>query len=256
VAAASSARNTVILGEGRPVAIIGGRLNAAVNEAVRLGLVSGDPGPARQTARAQEKEGAQILLLKVGAAGVDETQAIRQILEQLAPTSRHSFLLDAGRVETVEQALRFYPGRLLVHVAGDEAAALLPVLAKYGAVPVLRIAKMDGLPMDRAGVRKAVADARAHGFAKVETVIDCTAPAQNPEALRAALGMIAWCAQNLGCPTLLDITGVGKGLPELPWLQASLLAAAQAAGLTIAVIDPAVAEPMKIRTAGDRLWGE
>jgi hypothetical protein len=108
---------------------------------------------------------------------------------------------------------------------------------------------------DRAGVRKAVADARTHGFAKEEIVIDCTPPAQNPEALRAALGMIAWCAQSLGCPTLLDITGVGKGLPEPPWLQASLLAAAQAAGLTLAVIDPAVAEPMKIRTAGDRLWG-
>jgi 5-methyltetrahydrofolate--homocysteine methyltransferase len=258
LAAASSARNAVILEQGRPFTVVGGRLNAAENEAVRQGLQSGDPGPARQAVRAQEKEGAQILLLKAGAVGVDETKATRQILEQLAPTTRPSFLLDAEQVETVEQALRFYPGRLLVHVAGDGAsAALLPVIAKYGALPVLRIATttMYGLPVDHAEVRKAVADTRAHGFAKEETIIDCTPPAQNPEALRTALGMIAWCAQSLGCPTLLDITGVGKGLPESPWLQASLLAAAQAAGLTIAVIDPAVAEPMKIRIAGDRLWG-
>ena len=115
---------------------------------------------------------------------------------------------------------------------------------------------MDGMPVDRAVVRKAVADARTHGFVKEEIVIDCTSPAQNPEALRAALGMIAWCAQSLGCPTLLDITGVGKGLPERPWLQASLLAAAQASGLTIAVADPAVTELMQIRAAGDRLWRE
>ena len=257
LAAASSARNTVILEEGRPLAVVGGRLNAAENEAVRQGLLSGDQGPARQTARAQEKEGAQILLLKVGAAGIDETKAARQILEQLAPTTRSSFLLAAERVETVGNMLRFYPGRLLVHVAGDEAStAFLPVIAKYGAIPVLRIATVDGTPVNRAGGRKAVADARAHGFAKEEIVIDCTPPAQNPVALRAALGMIAWCSQSLGCPTLLDITGVGKGLPEPSWLQASLLAAAQAAGLTLAVIDPAVAEPMKIRTAGDHLWGK
>jgi 5-methyltetrahydrofolate--homocysteine methyltransferase len=257
LAAASSTRNAVIFEEGRPLAIVGGRLNAAENEAVRQGLLSGDPGPARQAARAQEKEGAQILLLKVGAAGIDETQAARQILEQLAPTTRSSFLLAAGRVETVGQMLRFYPGRLLVHVAGDEAStALLPVIAKYGAIPVLNIATLNGMPVDRAGVRKALADARVHGFAKEEIVIDCTPPAQNPEALRAALGMIAWCAQSLGCPTLLDITGVGKDLPERLWFQAYLLAAAQAACLTLAVVDPGAAELMQIRAAGNLLRDE
>jgi 5-methyltetrahydrofolate--homocysteine methyltransferase len=255
LAAASSARNTVILEEGKPLTVVGGRLNAAENEAVRQGLLSGDPGPARQTARAQEKEGAQILLLKVGAAGVDETEATRQILEQLAPTTRSSFLLAAGRVETVGQTLRFYPGRLLVRVTESDAAALLPVIAKYGAIPVLRIATMDGMLVNRAVVRKAVADARAHGFAKEEIVIDCTPSAQNPEALRAALGMISWCAQSLGCRTLLDLTGVGKGLPEQSWLQASLLAAAQASGLTLAVVDPGTAELMQIRAAGDRIRG-
>ncbi|MCX5837679.1 MAG: homocysteine S-methyltransferase family protein [Deltaproteobacteria bacterium] len=256
LAAASSTRNAVILEEGRSLTVVGGRLNAAENEAVRQGLLSGDPGPARQTARAQEKEGAQILLLKVGAAGVDETEATRQILEQLAPTTRSSFLLAAERVETVGQMLRFYPGRLLVHVAGEEAStALLPVIAKYGAIPVLCIATTGGMPADRAGVRKAITDARAHGFAKEEIVIDCTPPAQNPEALRAALGMIGWCAQSLGCRTLLDLTGVGKGLPEQPWLQASILAAAQALGLTLAVVDPGTAELMQICAAGNLLRG-
>jgi 5-methyltetrahydrofolate--homocysteine methyltransferase len=258
LAAASSTRNAVILEEGRRLTVVGGRLNAAENEAVRQGILSGDPGPARQTARAQEKEGAQILLLKVGAAGVDETQATRQILELLAPTTRSSFLLAAERVETVGQMLRFYPGRLLVRVAGaeDEAStALLPVIAKYGAIPVLRIATMDGTLVNRAEVRKAATDARAHGFAKEEIVIDCTPPAQNPEALRAALGMISWCAHSLGCRTLFDFTDVGKGLPEQPWLQTYFLAAAQASGLTLAIVDPGMAELMQVCAAGNLLQG-
>jgi 5-methyltetrahydrofolate--homocysteine methyltransferase len=250
-AAASSARNALVLGEGRSLAIVGARLNAAENEAVRQGLLAGDPGQARQTARAQEKEGARLLLLKVGKAGLDETEITRKILETLAPTTRSSFLLAAERVETVGQALRFYPGRLLVRVAGPDAAALLPVVAKYGAVPVIPF-PADG---KREAIRKAVADARGYGFSKEEIVIDCTPRAQNPEAFRAALGMISRCTQSLGLRTLLDLTDVGKGLPERPWLQAYLLAAAQASGLTLAVADPAVTELMQIHAAGDRLQG-
>jgi len=255
VAAVSSARNTVVLEKERPLAVVGVRLNAAENEALHQGLLNEDLTPVRQAARSQEKEGAQLLLLKIGVAGLDEAKTTRRILETLAPTTRSSFLIDAERVETVERALRFYPGRLLVRVDGDEASGFLPVAAKYGALPLIRIAMPDGIPENRAAVRKAVADARSYGFAKEEIVLDCTPSAENPAALRGALGMISWCEQSLGCRTLLDITGIGKELPELPWLQASLLAAAQASGLTIVVIDTAVAEPMQIRAAGDRIRG-
>jgi 5-methyltetrahydrofolate--homocysteine methyltransferase len=246
-AAASSARNALFLEEGRALAIAGSRLNAAENEAVRQGLLNDDVGPARQTARAQEKEGAQILLLKGGAAGLDEAEITRQILEALAPTTRSSFLIDAERVKTVGSALRFYPGRPLVRISRS-AAAFLPVIAKYGAIPVIPC-PADG---NKGEIRRAVAEAKGYGFRKEEIVIDCTPVEQHPEALRAAPGMISLCTQ-LGCRTLLDLTEAGKGLPDQRWLQAHLLAAAHAAGLTIAVADPAVAELMQIRAAGDRL---
>jgi cobalamin-dependent methionine synthase I len=250
-AAASSARNALFLEAGSALAIAGSRLNAAENEALRQGLLNDDVGTARQTARAQEKEGAQILLLKTGAAELDETEVTRKILETLSPTTRSPFLIDAERVKTVGSALRFYPGRLLIRISGSDAAAFLPVVAKYGAIPVIP------LPVDgkREAIRRAVAEARGYGFAKEAIVIDCTPQEQNPEALRAAPGLISWCTQRLGCRTLLDLTDVGQGLTEQRWLQAYLLAAAQAAGLTIAVADPAVAEPMQIRVAGDGLRG-
>jgi len=105
--------------------------------------------------------------------------------------------------------------------------------------------------VERAAVRKAVADARTHGYCKEGDRYRLYAPgARVPRLSGRRSEWFAWCAQSLGCPTLLDITGVGKGVPEQPWLQASLLAAAQAAGLALAVIDPAVAETLKIRTAG------
>lgn len=253
-AAVSSARNTVALEKDRPLVVVGGRLNAAANEALRQGLLNQDPTPARQSARSQEKEGARILLLKPGAEGLDETNAAWTILETLAPTTRSPFLIDAEKVETVERALRSYPGRLLIRIAGDET--LLPVVAKYGALPLIRVAGPEGIPPNRAAVRQAVAAAaRIHGFAKGEIVIDCTPAALHPETLRSALGTISWCEKSLGCRTLLDLTGVGKDIPEPSWLQAFLLAAAQASDLTMAVIDPSAAEPMRIRTVGDRFRG-
>ncbi|MCE5262246.1 MAG: homocysteine S-methyltransferase family protein, partial [Deltaproteobacteria bacterium] len=242
VAAASSARNAVIFDEGKPLAVVGARLNAAENDALRQGLLAGDLGPVRQTARAQEKEGAQILLLKAGAQGLDEAETALKILEMLAPTTRSPLLLDAEGVQTVNLALRSYPGRLLIRVGGPEAVSLLPVVAQYGAVPVLRCPAEEG----KEEVRRAVADARECGFAKEEIVIDCTPRVQTPGALREAAGMVSWCGQRLGCRTLLDLTGLGKGFPGEQRIQAYLLAAAHAAGLTIVVADPAAAELMQI----------
>ena len=165
---------------------------------------------------------------------------------------RPPLLIAAEKIETVERALRFYPGRPMVRIAGTQAASLLPVVAKYGAIPVLPMPTPDAIPANRAAVRQAVADARLHGFARGEIVIDCTPRALDAEAVRSSLGMISWCEQSLGCRTFLDLTGFGKDLPEPCWVQAFLLAAAQASGLTMALADPSVAETMKIRAAGDR----
>ena len=254
-AAVSSARHTVVLEKNGSLTLIGSRMDATVNRELHQGLLTQDLTQARQAARSQEKEGAQILLLKTGIAGLDESKAVRQTLEALSPTMRPPLLIAAEKIETVERALRFYPGRPMVRITGTQAATLLPMVAKYGAIPVLPMPTPDAIPANRAAVRQAVADARLHGFARGEIVIDCTPQALDPEAVRSSLGMISWCEQSLGCRTFLDLTGFGKDLPEPCWVQAFLLAAAQASGLTMALADPSVAETMKIRAAGDRFRG-
>jgi cobalamin-dependent methionine synthase I len=109
----------------------------------------------------------------------------------------------------------------------------------------------------RAAIRDLIAQARRHGFTKEEIVIDLS-PGEavpQPEAVRTTLDLISWCADDVRCRTLLDVTGIGRGLPERQWIQAAVLAAAQAAGLTLAIADPALKELMQIRAAGDLLRG-
>ncbi|MHB8911011.1 MAG: homocysteine S-methyltransferase family protein [Syntrophales bacterium] len=254
-AAVSSARSARILNPGEALVIVGGRLNVAENEPLRQALSAGEMGSVRQAVRDQEKEGAAILLLKIGAPGIDEAESLGKILAQLAPTTRIPLMIDVERIEAVERTLRQYPGCLLVRAPfGRETwTTLFPIAARYGAAPVPRCRPEEG----RAAIRDILGEAKKHGFTKEEIVIDLSpgGAVPQPQAVRTTLGLISWCADDVGCRTLLDVTGIGRGLPEPQWLQASILAAAQAAGLTLAVADPALKELMQIRAAGDLLRG-
>jgi 5-methyltetrahydrofolate--homocysteine methyltransferase len=260
VSAVSSARNTLFLDRSSPLFVVGGRLNAVDNEALRQGLLAGDMAAVRQSAREQEKEGALLLRVKAAAPGFDEKEALRKVLAQLSPTARLSVLIEASQPDTLEEMLRFYPGRALVRTTGGQEAlaALLLVAAKYGAMPVLSCPVERGPTVGRSAVREAIDEARRHGFAKEDIVIDVSMAGAvlQPEVIWTGLGMILWCSENIGCRTLLDLTGIGQGLPERQWVQAALLAAAQASGLTLAVLDPAMKELMHIRAAGNLLDGK
>ncbi len=257
-AAVSSARSAQILERGKTF-IVGGRLSAADDEPLRQAFSAGEMGPARQVLREQEKEGASILRLKIGAHGLDETKTIGKLLEQLSPTTRTPFLIDCERIDTVETALRRYPGCPLLGTAGgrDAWAGLYSVARRYGAVPVLRCRPEEGPTAGRAAIREIIAEARRYGFPKEGIVIDISTAGAlpQPDAVRTSLALVSWCAENGGCRTLLDLTAIGHGLPERQWLQAVLLAAAQASGLTLVVADPAFRELMYIQAAGGLLKG-
>jgi 5-methyltetrahydrofolate--homocysteine methyltransferase len=258
-AAVSSARDVRILDRGEALVVVGGRLSAADDEPLRRSLSMGEMGPIRQSVREQEKEGASILRLKIGAPGLDEAETLSKVLAQLSPTTRTPFMIDVERPDVAETALRRYPGCPLLHTAGGREtwAGLCLVARRYGSVPVLRCPPEDGPTLGRAAIREIIAEAGRNGFTKEGIVVDITAAGTmpHPDAVRTTLDLISWCAENVGCRTLLDLTGLGRGLPEWQWLQASLLAAAQASGLTLAVVDPAFRELMNIRAAGNLLEG-
>ena len=203
-AAVSSARSAQILERGKAPVIVGGRLNAADDEPLRQALSAGEMGPVRQSVREQEKEGASILRLKIGAPGLDETETLGKLLEQLSPTTRIPFLIDVERIDAVETVLRRYPGcPLLCAAGGREAwAGLCSVARRYGSVPVLRCPPEDGPTVGRAAIREIIAEARRHGFTKEGIVIDITAAGAmpQPDAVRTSLDLVSWCARKRRLP--------------------------------------------------------
>jgi 5-methyltetrahydrofolate--homocysteine methyltransferase len=258
-AAVSSARDARILDRGKAPVIVGGRLSGADDEPLRRAFSAEEMGPVRQSVREQEKEGASVLRLKIGVPGLDETEIFEKLLTQLSPTTRTPFLIEVERIDAVETVLRRYPGcPLLCAAGGREAwAGICSVARRYGSVPVLRCPPEEGPTVGRAAIREIIAEARRHGFTKEGIVIDITAVGvlPRPDVISTSFDLVSWCTRSVGCRTLLNLTGIGRGLPERQWLQASFLAAAQTSGVTLAVIDPAFKELTHIRAAGDLLAG-
>jgi 5-methyltetrahydrofolate--homocysteine methyltransferase len=210
----------------------------------------------------QERQGADLLDINVGQPGIDEARTIKSAIGLLTAATRLPLVVDSSQIETIEAALRIYPGRLLINsISGEKEkmARLLPLAAKYGAMFVLLPLTTGEIPQTSARrqevIKNIYKEAKAFGFTKDDFVVDCLvmAVASDPQAAKETLQTLRWCAESFGGRTILGLSNVSFGMPGRSWLNAAFLAMAQFSGLTMAIANPAGAEFMNIKKAGDAL---
>lgn len=266
IAALSSARGHLILETGAPLVVIGERINPTgkkvLREALGQDLATGRHALIRDMARDQQKQGANLLDVNVGAPGIDETKMMREVVGFLARTTDLPLVIDSPKMETIEAALRLYPGRALINSISAEREKLkklLPIAAKYGAMFIL-LPLTDREVPETARVRKRIIRrilkaAKSHGFTGEDIVIDglVMTVAANPGAAVETLDTVAWCAEKLKMRTVLGLSNVSFGMPERKWINAAFLAMACARGLTMAIANPSNEELMNIKMATDAL---
>ena len=266
IAALTSSRKTVFLDRDKPLKIIGERINPtgkkALREALQQDFREGKLSLIRQMARDQEREGADLLDVNVGVPGIDEVQAIMAVVDLLATVTELPLVIDSPKIETIEAALRRYPGRALLNsISGEDEkmGKLLPLAAKYGAMFIL-LPLAEGEVPETAERRKEIvrnvfARARIHGFTKDDFVVDglVMTVAANPQAALETLKTVEWCSGSFGARTLLGLSNVSFGMPERVWMNAAFLAMAAGKGLTMAIANPAHPEFMNIKMGADVL---
>lgn len=262
ISALSSARSFLALTESEPLYLVGERINPTGKKALQQELTEGKLSIIRQMAQEQEAQGASLLDVNIGQPGIDELQTIKNVIGLLSTTSRLPLVIDSSRVETIEAALRLYPGRMLINsISGEKEkmARLLPVAAKYGAMFIL-LPLTDGEIPATAKKRQAVIEAiyrkaQKFGFTKDDFVIDglTMAVASDASAGLETLSTLAWCKKTFKAKTILGLSNVSFGMPGRPWLNAAFLAMAQYCGLTMAIANPASLEFMNVKKAGDAL---
>ena len=262
ISALSSARSFLHFTDNQPLCIVGERINPTGKKALQQELAEGKMSIIRQMAQEQEKQGANLLDVNVGQPGIDEVKTIKNIIGLLATTTKLPLVVDSSRIETIEAALRIYPGRMLINsISGEKEkiVKLLPLAAKYGAMFILLPLSGGDLPKT-AQKRQAIINnifqkAKKLGFTKDDFVVDCLvmAVASDPIAAQETLKTLDWCTQTFKSKTILGLSNVSFGMPGRPWLNASFLAMAQYCGLTMAIANPGSVELMNVKKASDTL---
>lgn len=239
-------RRSARFGGGRPLAVIGERINPTGRKDLSDALRAGSMSLVREYAAAQQEQGADALDVNVGAAGVDAEARLPEAVEAVIGSSDLPVVLDTTDAAALAAALRAYPGRALVNSVNgsDESMSeVLPLAAGYGAAVVVLALDDDGIPEDAAG-RLAIVDrvrvrARAAGLSDADLVCDTLVmtAATDPGAPRVTLDTLEGLRER-GLASLLGVSNVSHGLPDRSSLNAAFITAAAAEGLDAAIADP------------------
>lgn len=262
--AVCSARRTVSVAADRPVLVVGERINPTGKERLKAELRECRTGEIRRLALEQGKAGADLLDVNVGASGVDEAAAMVAAVDCLCTVSDLPLCIDSSDPAVVERALRMYPGRALVNsVSGEsgKAEALLPIIARYGAMFIALPLNDDGIPAsgsDRVEVVKQLhTRAVAEGLDKDSMVVDGLVMTVSSDQGAAAetLRMVDWTERTFGAASIVGLSNVSFGLPERQWVNAAFLAMAAHRGLRMMIANPSDEVLMNTKRACDVLTG-
>ncbi len=247
-----------------PFAVIGERINPTGKKALQAQLREGKTEMVFDFALQQTQAGAALLDVNMGLAGIDEKKMMLQSLRQVIKASPLPVSIDSTDPETVEAALRFYPGRALLNSISAEKSRLekiLPVAAKYGAMLILLPLTDEGIPdtLDEriAVVEKLLAEIKKYGYTPQDVALDAlimTISANN-EAAEISLGLIAW-AKAHHINTVCGLSNVSFGLPERQLVNRTFLAMAIGCGLNSAIANVLFPETIDLIYAANALTGK
>ena len=235
------------------ITVVGERINPTGKKRFQQAIREGDMNYILEQAVSQAESGAAVLDVNVGVPGVDEPAVMERTVKALQSVVSLPLQLDSSHAEALERGLRVYNGKPIVNSVNGEAAVLarvLPLCKKYGAAVVGLALDEQGIPKTAEGriaIARRIRDAAlAAGIPQEDIYIDCltlTVSAQQ-EDVPATLHALAACKQELGVRTILGVSNISFGLPCRPYLNTTFLTMAMAAGLDLAIMNPASEEMM------------
>ncbi len=246
-----------------PFAIIGERINPTGKKALQAQLREGKMDMVFDFACQQTQSGASLLDVNVGLAGIDEKSMMLKALRKVVHASPLPLSIDSTDPETVEAALRLYPGRALLNSISAEKSRLekiLPIAAKYGAMPILLPLTDKGIPPtldDRIAVtEKLLAAVAQYGYTAQDVALDALIMtiSANGDAAELSLALIAW-AKAHQIFTVCGLSNVSFGLPERQLVNRTFLAMAIGCGLNGAIANVLFQETVDLVYAADALTG-
>jgi 5-methyltetrahydrofolate--homocysteine methyltransferase len=242
------ASSTITIDNARQFVVIGESINPTRRKRLTDAYLNGQFQYVLELAELQLAEGADVLDVNVGLAGVDEVALLPAVVQAICDAFDVPLCLDSAYPEAIAAALAVAPGRCLINsVNGEEASlkALLPLAREFDA-PLI------GLVMDDAGIsmevdkRLAVAGkilerAAQAGIPAENVVIDPLVMAVGADHLagRVTLETIRRVHEEFGVNIVLGASNVSFGLPERQVINQAFLSIAISHGASCAITNPA-----------------
>ncbi|HOP63267.1 MAG TPA: homocysteine S-methyltransferase family protein [Spirochaetota bacterium] len=264
LSAVSSARKTAFMGEGRPLSVVGERINPTGKKALQAELREGKMGIVQDFAFEQQIKGASILDVNMGLSGIDEKEMMLKSVKLLSKVSELPLCIDSTNPEIVEAALRIYPGRALVNSISaekDRIEKTLPIAAKYGAMFILLPLSDEGIPQTleerKSIVEYVLQEGEKYGYTPDDVTVDglVMTVSSDPAAPARTLDLIEWCSREKKMNTICGLSNVSFGLPAREWINGAFLAMAISRGLAMAIANPSSEQLMNTAFSCDALAG-
>ena len=258
----SSASKEVVIGFGRPFAIIGERINPTGRRLLATEMKAGDFSRVEADALAQIAAGAHILDVNAGVPLADEPALLARAVRLVQSITDVPLSIDSSMVNALEAGLEAYEGKALLNsVTGEEERLerVLPLVKKHGAAVVAICNDDTGISTDidvRFEVAKKIINRAAdHGIPACDVVVD---PLVMPVGAMAdagvqALKLIHRLHTELKVNTTCGASNVSFGLPNRKGLNSAFISMAIGAGMTSAITNPMVDELMQAVRGADVL---
>lgn len=258
-------KNTIVtIGRDLPAVIIGERINPTGKKKFGQALLAKDFDYVRREAIAQVEQGADMLDVNVGVAGIDEVAMLPEVVKIVSQTVDVPLCIDSANPVALAAALRVYEGKALVNsVTGEEKSlvSVLPVIKEYGAAVVGLLMDDTGIPNDPekrlAIAMKIVKRAEKLGIERSNIIIDCLTMTVSSDhnAATITLKTIERIVEELGTNIILGISNVSFGLPDRNSITKTMIAMALRAGLTCIIMDPTAEGMRRTVKTSDLLLG-
>jgi len=235
------------IGIDQPFRIIGERINPTGHKKLAVALTERDFDYIRRLAASQIANGADILDVNVGVAGLDDVSLLPEVIQIVTDEVDIPICIDTPNPEALAAALSVTPGKPLINSVNGEEASLntvLPLVKEYNAAVIALTMDDDGIPSDPekrlAIAAKIIERAAKTGIPIEDIVVDplvMTAGADSQAAV-VTIKTIKMVKENFGVNINLGASNVSFGLPDRHTVNQSFLALAMGAGATCAITHP------------------
>ena len=242
--------------------VVGERINPTGKKAFQESLRKKDTSIAVKMAEEQAENGAKILDINVGMAGINEKEMMVKVIEDVGLGVSLPLCIDSSYPDVVEAALRVYPGRALINSISLESVKvkeLMPIAKKYGAMFILLPVSDEGMPKSLEEKRKIIDEvldiAKKEGFDKKDIIVDALVGTvgANINSAKESIELIRYCKEEAGLATICGLSNISFGLPGRPLVNSAYAAMVINAGLTMAIANPSNEMLMDAVYAADML---